>query len=126
LPGVYALGDVFVFPTRGDPYGLVVDEALAAGLPVISTTSAGEIVERVKPGETGELVPRDDIDALAAAMCRMCDDPIGIARMGQAATRSLVDRTPASWAVQIERAQRALEDPGLPARPPLANRGDER
>ncbi len=39
LPRLYAAGDVFVFPTLGDPYGLVVDEAMAAGLPVISTTA---------------------------------------------------------------------------------------
>ena len=35
LPHYYALADVFVFPTLGDPYGLVVDEAMACGLPVI-------------------------------------------------------------------------------------------
>ncbi len=53
LPEFYALGDAFVFPTRGDPYGLVVDEAMASGLPVIASDAAGEITSRVTPEETG-------------------------------------------------------------------------
>ncbi len=43
--------DVFVFPTLGDPYGLVVDEAMASSLPVISTSAAGEIADRIVDGE---------------------------------------------------------------------------
>ena len=43
LPGWYALADCLVFPTHGDPNGLVVEEALAAGLPVIVSDAAGDI-----------------------------------------------------------------------------------
>ncbi len=57
LPRYYALADVFVFPTLGDPYGLVVDEAMACGLPVISTSAAGEIHDRVEDGVNGYIVP---------------------------------------------------------------------
>lgn len=45
-----ASADVLVFPTLGDPYGLVVDEAMAAGLAVIASSAAGEIHDRLTAG----------------------------------------------------------------------------
>ena len=57
LPRLYAAADVFVFPTLGDPYGLVVDEAMACSLPIISTSAAGEIRDRVESGVNGFVVP---------------------------------------------------------------------
>ena len=67
LPEWYALGDVLVFPTHGDPNGLVVEEALAAGLPVIVSDAAGDIKARI-PDSVGRVFPVGDADALAGAM----------------------------------------------------------
>jgi UDP-glucose:(heptosyl)LPS alpha-1,3-glucosyltransferase len=69
----YRAADFFVLPTRHDPCSLVVLEALAMGLPVISTAFNGAC-EVMVPGEHG-FVLKDpaDIDALAAAMRRMLD-----------------------------------------------------
>ena len=67
LPEWYALCDVLVFPTHGDPNGLVVEEALAAGLPVIVSDAAGDIKARV-PDSVGRVFPVGDADALAEAM----------------------------------------------------------
>ncbi|HEU5331149.1 MAG TPA: glycosyltransferase family 4 protein [Actinocrinis sp.] len=67
LPEWYALCDVLVFPTHGDPNGLVVEEALAAGLPVIVSDAAGDIKARV-PESVGRVFPVGDADALARAM----------------------------------------------------------
>ena len=53
LPAIYAAADLFVFPTLGDPYGLVIDEAMACSLPVITTTATGELGLRVVDGVTG-------------------------------------------------------------------------
>jgi glycosyltransferase involved in cell wall biosynthesis len=64
----YAAADVLVFPTLGDPHGLVVEEALAAGLPVISSDAAGDIRERI--GTMGLVVPAGDRARLAEAMAR--------------------------------------------------------
>ena len=82
LPPLYAAADVFVFPTLGDPNGLVVEEAMIAGLPVISTTAAGEIGRRLPHGEAGLLVEPGDPQALAACMLELCDAPERRARMG--------------------------------------------
>jgi len=67
LPRWYALGDVLVFPTHGDPNGLVVEEALAAGRPVIASDAAGDIGARV-PALVGRVFPVGDAAALARAM----------------------------------------------------------
>jgi glycosyltransferase involved in cell wall biosynthesis len=108
LPRVYAASDVFVFPTLGDPYGLVVDEALTAGLPIISSTSAGEIRERVLDGENGYLVPPGDPRALAGAMQRLGSDQALRHRMGRR-SRDLIDGyTPDRWAEEFERTVDAI------------------
>jgi glycosyltransferase involved in cell wall biosynthesis len=59
----------------------VIMEAMAAGLPVISTPLAG-IPEMVEPGVTGELVPERDSAALATAIERLLDDPGRMRQLG--------------------------------------------
>ncbi len=102
LPELYAAGDVFVFPTLGDPWGLVVEEAMASGLPVVSTRSAGEINERISEGETGWVVPPADTAALTERMRVFVDDPSRAQLMGAAARESVRWRTPERWADEFE------------------------
>ena len=68
LPHWYAVADVFVFPSLGDANGVVVEEAMAAGLPVVSTENAGDIRSRIKEGVTGYVVPASNAEALAKQM----------------------------------------------------------
>jgi glycosyltransferase involved in cell wall biosynthesis len=68
LLDAYAAADVFVLASRFEPWGLVVNEAMAAGLPVIATDRVGCVDDLVLPGETGLVVPAESPDALAAAM----------------------------------------------------------
>jgi len=75
LPEWYAACDVLVFPTHGDPNGLVVEEALAAGLPVIASDAAGDISARV-PRAVGRIVPVGDVAALARAMRALAEPPL--------------------------------------------------
>lgn len=104
LPRLYAAGDVFVFPSLGDTYGLVVDEAMAAGLPIISTTAAGEIRERVVDGANGYLIPPNDREALAAAMRRLAVDSALRSQMGVRSAEMIAPYTPDHWAEAFERA----------------------
>ena len=70
----YAAADFFVLPTRHDPCSLVVLEALAMGLPVISTRQNGAC-EIMTSGRHGFVLDSaDDLDALASAMRTLCDD----------------------------------------------------
>jgi hypothetical protein len=81
LPEWYAISDVLVFPTHGDPNGLVVEEALAAGVPVITSDAAGDIRSRV-PASVGRVFPVGDAGALARVMVELTDPAI---REGMAA-----------------------------------------
>lgn len=69
----YREADVFVLPSFHEGYGMVLAEALARGLPIISTT-AGAIPDTV-PADAGLLVPPGDETALAEALARVMDDP---------------------------------------------------
>ena len=64
----YLSADVFAMPTREDIWGLVVNEALSFGLPVVSTDRCGAAIELVKDGVNGRIVPVDDVDMLTCAL----------------------------------------------------------
>jgi glycosyltransferase involved in cell wall biosynthesis len=70
---LYLASDVFVLASRFEGYGMALAEAIAHGLPVVSTT-AGAIPDTVPP-DTGLLVPPDDMGALAQALRRLIGDP---------------------------------------------------
>jgi len=82
-----------------EPFGQVVVEAMVRGVPVVATR-AGGVTEILAPdGEpTGEplglLVPPGDVDALAAAVIEVLDDPAAAARRGRAAFASASERFP--------------------------------
>lgn len=97
----YALADAMVFPTLGDPHGLVVEEAMACGLPVISSTAAGDIAARLPDGEAGWLVPPRDPVALAARMVELTADPDRRAAMGAVAARLVTARDHAAYAADF-------------------------
>ena len=64
----YQAADAFVLPTREDIWGLVVNEAMANGLPVISTDRCAAALEMVRPGENGYIVPINDVLELRKAV----------------------------------------------------------
>jgi glycosyltransferase involved in cell wall biosynthesis len=104
LPRFYGASDVFVFPTLGDPFGMVVLEAMACGLPVIATTSAGEIAERVVDGVNGFLVPPASSEELLDRMTLLARDAELRRRMGRASVEKVAGQTPDLWAEAFEQA----------------------
>jgi glycosyltransferase involved in cell wall biosynthesis len=90
---------VFAFPSRGEPFGIALLEAMAGGVPAVAA-AAGGIPELVRDGENALLVPPDDPDALARALERVADDEHLRARLsegGRATARGL------NWAHIAER-----------------------
>lgn len=83
---LYWRADVFCLPTLGDCLPMVLSEAGAAGLPLIST-QVGAIHEIVRPEETGLLVPPGDEAALTVALRRLVDDPALRRSLGSSAQR---------------------------------------
>lgn len=73
LPDCYAAADLFVFSSHTETQGLVLLEAMAAGLPVVALAKMGTCDILVE--ESGALAPPDELDAFAAAMVKVASDP---------------------------------------------------
>lgn len=85
LPRLFDLCHVFVLPSRHEPWGLVVNEAMNAGRAVIVSDDVGCQEDLVRDGETGAIFPAGDVAALRNALLRVLG-PVGTAtRMGAAA-----------------------------------------
>jgi len=80
----YQRGELFVLPTLHDGFGLVVAEAMACGLPVITTDACGA-AEWLREGESGWIVPRGDEDALVNAIETALTLRARLSDMGRAA-----------------------------------------
>ena len=68
LAALYGLAEVLVFPTHSDPWGLVVNEAMACGLPVVCSKVAGCAADLVQDGWNGRTVPPRELAQLSAAV----------------------------------------------------------
>jgi glycosyltransferase involved in cell wall biosynthesis len=74
--------DLFVLPSLAEPFGLVLLEAMALGIPVIATKAGGP-VEIIRDGESGLLVPSSDAGALAEAIGKLAGDSGTAKRLGR-------------------------------------------
>lgn len=88
LPGHYRAARIFLFPTQWDPWGVVANEACAAGLPVLVTPAAGSAGELIRDGENGYVLPLD-LERWVDAACRLLTDEALHARFS-ARSRALV------------------------------------
>ena len=105
LPRFFQLADVFVLPSRHEPWGLIVNEAMASGCPVIVSTDVGCHADLVTDGVEGCVFPVGDIPALTQALHRVFFSPGSAATMGEAARRRI-----STWTYEedIQGLRRAL------------------
>jgi glycosyltransferase involved in cell wall biosynthesis len=75
LASLYARAHALIFPTHSDPWGLVVNEAMACGLPIIATSVAGCVADLVEDGWNGRITPSGNVSQLAAAMDSLAHNP---------------------------------------------------
>ncbi|CCH51611.1 putative glycosyltransferase MJ1607 [Fibrisoma limi BUZ 3] len=75
LPTLFQQADAFVFASRYDGWGVVINEAIAAGLPIISSDAVGATREWVRHGLNGFVCPPDDVAAFRTAIGRIADEP---------------------------------------------------
>ena len=88
---VYAACDVIALTSANEGTPVTVIEALAAGVPVVST-DVGGVADIVDDGRTGLLAPPGDIQAIANRLSRLAADPEERTRMGQSGRASVIDR----------------------------------
>lgn len=97
LPAFYARAGCFVHPAREEPWGLVLNEAMACSLPVLSSSNVGAAEELVHPGMSGWTFDPANPSALAGLLDRVAAMPAVERReMGRHARRILEETAPLS------------------------------
>ncbi|HUR21345.1 MAG TPA: glycosyltransferase, partial [Vicinamibacterales bacterium] len=88
---LYQEATVFALPSDEEGFGMVLLEAMACGVPVVSTRSGGPD-DIVTDGEDGYLVPRNDAHALSARLSELLENPARAAEMGRKARLTIERR----------------------------------
>lgn len=101
VPDVLALADVLVLPSRSEPWGLVVNEAMACGLPVIVSNRCGCASELVGDGENGYVFDPDRPAELTRCLLGFMTGEADRARMGQASARRIAPYAPDAVAAEM-------------------------
>ncbi|TWT71096.1 glycosyltransferase family 4 protein [Crateriforma conspicua] len=111
----YAANDLLLFPTLGDEWGLVVDEALASALPVVGSRHSQAVETLIENGENGWIYDPDEEHALAAVFKQVEQvDESKWKQLQSSARQSVAHRTPEASACQLgEAIQNARRDVGL-------------
>jgi glycosyltransferase involved in cell wall biosynthesis len=104
LPAYYGLARAFVLPSLSDQWGLVVNEAMAAGLPVIVSDACGCASELVNDGQNGFVFPAGRVDLLSAALKRMSSPNAPLEYMSRRSREIIQGWTPERFASAIQRA----------------------
>lgn len=118
VPRLLAAMDLFALASLNEGMGRVLVEAMAMGLPVVATRVAG-IVDVVRDGESGLLVPPQDPEGMAAAIVALLRDPGLRRQMGEAGRRGVVPGYSVETMVARLRAlyRETLAERGLPVPP---------
>jgi glycosyltransferase involved in cell wall biosynthesis len=98
LPEYFGKSDVFVLPSRHDGWGVVINQALAAGMPIITSNTVGAGLDFVENGINGMCVPVDDVDALYGAMETLAINPDLAPQWGKRSRERARDLTPEAGA----------------------------
>lgn len=109
LASYYALADVFILPTHSDPWGLVVNEAMACGLPVICSDAAGCGADLVESGWNGRIFAAGDVGQLARAMNELANEAELRSLMGQRSRARIEQYSPDAWAAGLAGAVLSME-----------------
>jgi glycosyltransferase involved in cell wall biosynthesis len=94
LPDVYQAADILVLPSEHEPFGVVVNEAMLCGRPVIVSDRVGAKYDLVREGETGFVYPCGDIEALAQILREVLPDRERLRKMGEAARKRMETWSP--------------------------------
>ncbi len=104
LAEFYALADALVFPTHSDPWGLVVNEAMACSLPVIASNVAGCVSDLIEDGWNGFVVPVSDLRKISSSMELLAEGDDLRRQMGERSLQRIQEYSPDACAAGIAKA----------------------
>jgi glycosyltransferase involved in cell wall biosynthesis len=107
----FACADVLVMPSYLEPWGLVVNEAMAAGLPVIATTCSGATTDLLQEGITGHAIAAGDVNRLVTLLYSVLQEPDRWRQMGRQAAVKIQEASPARYAADFAAACRLAVAP---------------
>jgi glycosyltransferase involved in cell wall biosynthesis len=113
LPQIYGAADVFVLPSENEPWGLAVNEAMCAGLPIVASAEVGCVADLVHPHVNGQTFAAGDVEGLANALHPILVD-MKIRQRMSAASRTIISRW--SYAECAAGLQAALARSGVVGR----------
>ncbi len=90
MPTILGACDIFVLPSEDEPWGLIVNEAMCAGLPVAVSSEVGCVADLVRDGENGQTFQARDVDGLANALRPIIGDP-NLRKAMSARSRELIE-----------------------------------
>ena len=108
LPEFFTRADIFVLPSRHDGWGVVVNQAVGAGLPIITSDAVGAGFDLVEHGVNGVRVPAGDADALYRSMLALAKDPDIARRWGEQSRKKARHLTPEAGAEKWVRVFESL------------------
>ena len=101
VPEVLALSNVLVLPSRSEPWGLVVNEAMACGLPVLVSNRCGCARDLVHDGLDGFVFDPDQPDQLTHRLVEFMDGSVNVDQMGQFAKQFIAPYAPKAVAQEM-------------------------
>ena len=108
LPAWYGASRIFLFPTRWDPWGVVANEACAAGVPTLISNAAGAVGELVRDGENGFVLPLE-LNRWTDAAVSLLTDKFLYTRMAFRGRERVVEYRYENAALGISQAMRAAD-----------------
>lgn len=94
LPPIYTASDLLVLPSDYEPFGVVVNEAMLCGCPVIVSDRVGARYDLVRDEETGFVYPSGNVNALTEILQKLLPDADRISQMGKMAHRHMATWSP--------------------------------
>jgi len=97
LPSYYGLAEAFLLPSLIEPWGLVINEAMASGLPIVASSQCGAVPDLVFPGLNGAVVNPHDVDDMRRALSWVMEDEPRRRAMGAASSRLIETFSIDNW-----------------------------
>ena len=101
LAEAYTAAAALILPSTSEPWGLVINEAMACGLPILASDRAGAAWDLVFPGVNGYIFDPGDRGDMVEAMLRLSSEGVDLQAMGVASRRIIANYTPETWAAAL-------------------------